>query len=94
MASLRDELMAQLPKWGADRNGDLNDDTSLIQSGRVDSLGLFELLLWIEAKTGGRLDPTSLDLPREWDTVADIVQYVTRRRQEQRKASQAGDGAQ
>lgn len=77
--SLRDELMQELRGWGV-KVGELGDDTSLIASGRIDSVGLFQLLLWIEEKTGATIDPGSVDLRREWDSVGAILHYIAQRR--------------
>lgn len=52
------------------------EDTSLIRSGLLDSLALFNLALWVEREAGRPFDLTALDLSREWDTVAGIVGFV------------------
>ncbi len=52
------------------------EETSLIRSGLLDSLALFNLALWVEREAGQPFDLTSLDLSREWDTVAGIVEFV------------------
>ena len=80
MESLRDELLGLLPNWGARVAGSGADDESLISSGRIDSVGLFELLLWIEEKTGAPIDPAAVDWRREWDTIPGILDYIARRR--------------
>ena len=76
--SLRDELVALLPNWGAKVDGAGTDETSLISSGRIDSVGLFELLLWIEEKAGRPIDPATVDWRRQWDTVPGILHYIER----------------
>jgi acyl carrier protein len=58
---LREELRTLLAAWTAALAGEFTDDTSLIASGALDSLGLFNLTLWIEAKTGRPVDPTRVD---------------------------------
>lgn len=78
--SLRNELLKELGGWGVKVNGDLRDDTSLIVSGRIDSVGLFQLLLWIEEKSGCAIDPAAVDLRREWDSIHAILGYIERRR--------------
>jgi acyl carrier protein len=80
MESLRNELLGLLPDWGARVEGSGVDEASLIASGRIDSVGLFELLLWIEEKTGAPIDPGAVDWRREWDTVPGILDYIARRR--------------
>lgn len=77
---MRDELRALIREGALDLDVDLRDDTSLIRSGVVDSLGLFNLALWIEAQLGESLDLTSVDPQAEWDTIGDIVTFVERRR--------------
>ncbi|MGH7768276.1 MAG: GNAT family N-acetyltransferase [Candidatus Binatia bacterium] len=73
-SSLRDELLAQFERWGIDLSS--ARDGSLIASGLFDSLALFNLVLWIEAKTGRAIDPTSVDIAKEWDSVANILRYL------------------
>jgi acyl carrier protein len=79
-SSLRNELRTLLESWGLDLPSDLDDDASLITSGFFDSLALFNLILWVEQKIGRRLDPTSVDLIKEWDSIGSIVAYVRRAR--------------
>jgi acyl carrier protein len=76
---VRDELRALIREGRLDFDVELRDDTSLIRSGVVDSLGLFNLALWIEARTGAPLDLAEIDPPSEWDTIDDIVSFVERR---------------
>ena len=76
--TLREELRTHLRTWAAALTGELTDDTSLIASGVLDSLGLFNLVLWIEEKTGRTVDPTRVDLASEWDSVGMIVRYIER----------------
>ena len=82
VAQLRDELVRELGGWGVKVPDGLRDDTSLIVSGRIDSVGLFQLLLWIEEKTGGTIDPGAVDLRREWDSIHAILGFIERRRGE------------
>ena len=76
MTSLREELLAELPRWGLKHVTDVRDDTSLIVSGLIDSVGLFEMLLWIEEKTGTMIDPAMVDWRQEWDSVSAILHYI------------------
>jgi acyl carrier protein len=55
-----------------------DDDTSLIRSGILDSLGLLELILWLEQRLGRPLDPTALDLASELDSIRDILGFLAR----------------
>jgi len=59
-----------------------NDDTRLIHSGILDSLALFELILWLEERLGQPIDPTRFELAEELDTVRDILRFLERRRGE------------
>lgn len=59
-----------------------NDDTLLIQSGVLDSLALFELILWIEERLGSAVDPTRFELALELGSVRRIVAFMARRRKE------------
>lgn len=75
-----DELMAALAGWSPTLTGDVARDTPLLTSGRLDSLALFQLLLWIEEKIGRPIDVTAIDMPAQWNTVDMIVAYVERER--------------
>jgi hypothetical protein len=75
-SSLRDELLAQFERWGIDPPS--ARDGSLIASGLFDSLALFNLVLWMEAKTGRAIDPTAVDIAKEWNSVANILSYLRR----------------
>lgn len=72
---LRDELVGLIRTWSSVPLS-LDDDTSLIASGLLDSLALFNLILWIEEKTGRSIEPTSVNLVAEWDSIPRILQYI------------------
>ena len=57
MTSLREELLADLSPVGRPGCQSAQDDTSLIVSGLIDSVGLFQMLLWIEEKVGSASTP-------------------------------------
>lgn len=78
--SLRDQLLELIRGWDLEIQGDLRDDTTLIASGMFDSQALFNLVLWVEEQIGCTIDPTSFDLIEEWNTIADVVRFVERRR--------------
>jgi len=78
--SLRDRLVLLLEEGNPDSDGVFGDDTSLIRSGLLDSLGLFRLALWIENETRSRLDLATLDPSNEWDTIPDILNFVAKHR--------------
>ena len=72
---LRDELVGLIRTWSSAPLS-LDDDTSLIASGLLDSLALFNLILWVEEKTGRSIEPTSVNPVAEWDSIPKILQYV------------------
>jgi len=74
---LRDELRTLIRTWNPALTN-LGDGTSLIASGLIDSLALFNLILWIETKSGRTIDAASIDAAREWDSIAAILRYLDR----------------
>ncbi|TFG92497.1 MAG: acyl carrier protein [Syntrophobacterales bacterium] len=79
--SMRDRLVSLLKEGNQDFDHELGDDTSLIRSGLLDSLGLFNLALWIEKETRSRLDLASLDPSKEWETIPDILNFIEEHRE-------------
>ena len=71
---LAQELCSALEEWGV---GPVDLDTSLIRSGMVDSTALFNLACWIEERSGRAIDPSTVDLAHEWDSVRSIVRFVS-----------------
>lgn len=51
-------------------------DSSLIRSGLMDSLALFQLTLWIEAEVGAPLNLDEIEIGEAWDTPADIARFI------------------
>jgi len=82
--ALRDELRTLIHTWNPGITTDLGDRTSLIASGLIDSLALFNLILWIETKSGRTIDAASIDAAREWDSIAAILRYLDRSPREPR----------
>ena len=78
--ALREQLLDLLRDGNMDLPSDPGDDTPLISEGLVDSLGLFNLALWIETQTGAPIDLTSIDPSGEWDTIADILAFIEKHR--------------
>jgi GNAT superfamily N-acetyltransferase len=76
-SALRDELRTLICTWNPALTN-LGDSTSLIASGLIDSLALFNLILWIETKSGRTLDAASIDAAREWDSITAILRYLDR----------------
>ncbi len=73
---LRDELLAFLEGCDISLPEDFDDDAPLLSSGTLDSLALFNLVLWIEEKTGRSIDPTQMDVVHAWDSVRRILLYM------------------
>jgi acyl carrier protein len=78
--SVREELLSFLRDAEVDLPADAPENTSLLRSGRVDSVTLFRLASWIEQAMGARIDPASFDLSTEWETIGDVVRFVERAR--------------
>jgi acyl carrier protein len=76
--ALREQLVDLLRNGNIDLPSDLGDDTPLISDGLLDSLGLFNLALWIETQTGAPIDLTSIDPSGEWNTIEDILTFIGR----------------
>jgi acyl carrier protein len=74
--SLRAELIAFLRESQLDLPEDFDDDTPLLSSGRLDSLALFNLVLWIEEKSGRAIDPSEVDVVGAWDSVRKILGFL------------------
>jgi acyl carrier protein len=58
---------------------EITEETSLLRSGLFDSLALFHLTEWIERRLGEPVDPSTIDLVEEWDSVSRIVDFLRRR---------------
>lgn len=76
--SLHDRLVTFIKELNLELNGELKDDTSLIKSGLFDSLALFNLAVWVEQEINLNLDLTAFDLVKEWDTIADVLNFIER----------------
>ena len=78
--SLHDRLVCfieqKLEDGDAEIPGGLDDRTSLVASGLLDSVVLLELAAWIEQELDTDLDMTALDLPDAWDTISSIVDFI------------------
>jgi acyl carrier protein len=76
--SPREDLLRTIAAWHLPVP--VTDDTPLVRSGLLDSLKLFNLVLWVEQQTGQPLDPTQVDVRNDFDTVASILRFVDGRR--------------
>lgn len=72
--TLHDSLQRTIASWKLPVT--IADDTPLLSSGLLDSVALFNLVLWIEEQTGRPLDPTTVDIRRELDTVTRVLAFV------------------
>lgn len=78
--STRDHLIALVESWNLAMPPNWDGESSLVRSGILDSLALFRLILWIEEQVGKPVDPTTIDLASELDTIHDVVRFVERNR--------------
>lgn len=78
--ALRKRLVAAIDTSNTERSGPLTDDTSLIKTGLLDSLGLFNVAVCIEREIGRPLDVATFELAEEWDTIADMINFIQRMR--------------
>ena len=82
--SVRDRLVTfvkeKMEESAREWNGEFIDDTSLLKSGLFDSLNLLELASWVETEIDSRIDLRSIDLREEWDTIADILNFIEKHR--------------
>ena len=83
-ASLRQDLLHTLRQNVPLLPDHVDDQTSLIRSGILDSAGLFHLALWVERHAGNSFDFTGYDLAAEWDTIRDVLRFVEQHRDRHR----------
>ena len=84
----RDELRAQLraliAEFAGPEHGVIDDDTPLISSALVESIALLNVALWVEEQIDAAVEIASFDLAAEWDTVAQILDFVEKHRRDDR----------
>lgn len=73
---LRNDLRIALAEWGVEDAALADDHASLIQSGALDSVALFNLSMWIESQVGSAIDPSQVDVARAWDSIDAIVRFI------------------
>jgi acyl carrier protein len=78
--ALRRRLLEFLATLTVDLGDDVNDDTALVGSGRLDSLALVQLVLWVEEEIGQPVDPGVIDMTIEWTTVRNLLVCIERNR--------------
>lgn len=77
---LHERIESLLYAAGVRIEGGLQNSSSLIRSGLLDSLALLNLALWIQEEVGPEIDLTAFDLAKEWDTLSDIEEFIERHR--------------
>ena len=90
--SLRHELTAYIQEQlvgGQRRTLQIDESTPLIDGGVIDSMGLMQLVMFIEERTGVRV-PDDEVLPDNFQTVATIDEMVRRLQARGRGAAGAG----
>ena len=58
--------------------GALQNDTSFLESGTVDSTGMLELIMFLESHFGLKIEPEEM-VPENLDSINRVVQFVTRK---------------
>ncbi|HEY1726009.1 MAG TPA: hypothetical protein VGF89_11325 [Steroidobacteraceae bacterium] len=78
--ALRDRLMALLEDSNVRLDEQQTATARLIDSGKLDSLSLFKVALFVEAEVGHKIDIASFDLAKEWNTIDDILNFIATQR--------------
>lgn len=55
---------------------ELTPETAIFRTGLFDSLALVQLVIWVEEAIGSPLDPSTVDLPRDWATIAHLASFI------------------
>lgn len=84
---IRERLIAFLAELDVAVDTRTPDDAPLIDSGVLDSLGILKLALWVEQQVGRPLDPASLDLPGDWNTLERITTFIASRIDDDRSSA-------
>lgn len=69
------QWLANSPQLNTASPSALKEDTDLIGSGLLDSLGFIELLVYVESVTGEKIDLSDLD-PSDFTTIRGLVKSV------------------
>ena len=69
------EWLANSPQLNKAATSALKEDTDLMGSGLLDSLGFIELLVYVESVTGEKIDLSDLD-PGDFTTIRGLVKSV------------------
>jgi len=81
---LREHLVALIAEFAGHEGGPIDDDTPLISSALVESIALLNVALWVEEQIDAAVEIASFDLAAEWDTVAQILDFVEKHRRDDR----------
>ena len=76
--SLRERLISFIRELDMNPGSKLNESTSLLRSGLLDSAAMLQLAEWIQPEVGAEVDLLQCDLSKEWETVADIEKFIQR----------------
>jgi len=58
--------------------GSLQDDTSFLDSGIIDSTGMLEMIMFLENTCGVKVEPEEM-VPENLDTINRVVQFLKRK---------------
>ena len=61
-----------------DEAGSLQDDTSFLDSGIVDSTGMLELIMFLENRYRIKIEPEEM-LPENLDSIQRVVQFLSKK---------------
>ena len=71
-----DALLARISDLAADATVDLGETTELLMSGLIDSLGIMNLVAWIEDEISVEIDPGDVVI-ENFETPAAILAFCT-----------------
>ncbi|HUJ71763.1 MAG TPA: hypothetical protein VLZ30_05930 [Verrucomicrobiae bacterium] len=81
--SLRSRLLSFIRGLNTETHSELDERTSLLQSGLLDSAATLQLAEWIQREVGADVDLLQFDLSKEWNTIIDIENFIQRHRRNQ-----------
>ena len=74
-----------------EENGKLDEKTSLLETGIIDSTGILELVTFIEESFGVIVEDEEM-IPENLDSIGNLVGYLKRKRMHQHIPLQTGTG--
>jgi hypothetical protein len=80
---MRPRLLSFIRGLNTEPHLELNERTSLLQSGLLDSAATLQLAEWIQREVGANVDLLQFDLSKEWDTIGNIEGFIQRCRHDQ-----------